>query len=517
MSNFDLHEFNILSQKHNYFMTNNRLNGFPVLKESSIFLKKILAQRTSNSSEKKVSDNLMNQNDLGGFKNKIRMYQSPELISNRVNTDNNYNIELVKPNNSRKINNQKKSIFSPPRRNNDATILNRIVTPTYYKIPMNVTNRLSKSPNIGGNYDINNNLDDEIKVLNFRGKKIFATNSFNGLSNHTQSNNTPVKRETSELFRNYDELKKKRDEIFRRKIKRDSSMYRKELLKSQKDKEIKEQTIRSNILDNKDKLRIIPLKKKLIIKRNNKTKFNSNDKDKTSENNIKNKSHNIIVLQKSQNLYNKKKFKTNNIFMSKHIKNKDKTNNINNNNINNHGPINQKIKDNLEYLRIKNEKSKTAINLEKQNEFKAKNKKFMEDYNENISQMIYSNDRKVSIKMNVLKDKNVIFAKEKKIQKNLEIQNLISIFYKCSKKNSDSNNDNKIKNKKFVKRIKNVKNTNTDALFSIKEEEEKSKQEKIIKKIGDKKEVKEEIKKERPISAFTGGVRNKYLKRLNKK
>ena len=105
------------------------------------------------------------------------MYQSPELISNRVNTDNNYNIELVKPNNSRKINNQKKSIFSPPRRNNDATILNRIVTPTYYKIPMNVTNRLSKSPNIGGNYDINNNLDDEIKVLNFGGKKIFATNS----------------------------------------------------------------------------------------------------------------------------------------------------------------------------------------------------------------------------------------------------------------------------------------------------------------------------------------------------
>ena len=57
MSNFDLHEFNILSQRHNYFMTNNRINGFPVLKESSIFLKKILAQRTSNSTGKKISLN----------------------------------------------------------------------------------------------------------------------------------------------------------------------------------------------------------------------------------------------------------------------------------------------------------------------------------------------------------------------------------------------------------------------------------------------------------------------------
>ena len=52
MSNFDLHEFNILSKRHNYFMTNNRINGFPVLNESSVFLQKILSQRASNSSEK---------------------------------------------------------------------------------------------------------------------------------------------------------------------------------------------------------------------------------------------------------------------------------------------------------------------------------------------------------------------------------------------------------------------------------------------------------------------------------
>ena len=52
----------------------------------------------------------------------------------------------------------------------------------------------------------------------------------------------------------------------------------------------------------------------------------------------------------------------------------------------------------------------------------------MEDYNPNLSQIIYSNDRKISIKMNILKDKNVIFPKEKGNfnKKNYEIQKLIT-------------------------------------------------------------------------------------------
>ena len=487
MSNFDLHEFNILSQRHNYFMTNNRINGFPVLNESSVFLKKILAQRTSNSSDKTISINVLNPSE--SFKNTMRMHKSPEISKKGINNDNIYNIERVKPNNYRKINNQK--IISPTRNNNDITLLNRIVTPTYYKIPINVTNRLSKSPDVGGNFTVNNALDNEVKVLNIGGKKIFANNSFNGLRNFTQNNNTPKKIETSELFRNYDELKKKKEEIFKRKMKRDSSLYRIELLKRQKDKEIKEQTIKLNFIGNKDKLRIIPLKKKLITKEKN---------------------NNNIHLQ--NNLYSKKKFKTNNIFISKNIKNKDK---LNNNINNNHSPINKKIKENLEYFRTKNDKSKTVNPQEINNnnyEFQTKNKKFVEDYNPNISQIIYSNDRKISIKMNVLKDKNVIFPKEKEkenIKKNYEIQKLISIFYKCSKKND------KIKNKKMVKRIKNMNNMNTDILSSIKEEEEKSKY-KIINKEEIKKENPiEEIKKERPLSSFGGGVRSKYLNRFKKK
>ena len=225
MSNFDLHEFNILSKKHNYFLTNNRINGFPVLQDSSIFLQKILAHRTSNSSGKKINIKTLNQKETEQYKeNKIRIYQSPNITQNRLNTIQNFNIESIKPINSRKIN-QNINVISPERTNNDNTILmNRIITPTYYKIPINVNinNRISKSPDLTGTVNINNKLGEEIRVLNFGGKKIFATNSFNGLTNYTQSNTTPIKTESSELFRNYDELKKKKEEIFRRKMKRDS-------------------------------------------------------------------------------------------------------------------------------------------------------------------------------------------------------------------------------------------------------------------------------------------------------
>ncbi|WP_297981952.1 LCP family protein [uncultured Methanobrevibacter sp.] len=455
MSNFDLHEFNILSKKHNYFLTNNRIHGFPVLQDSSIFLQKILAHRTSNSSGKKINIKTINQNETGPFKEKLRIYQSPNITQSRLNGLNNFNIESIKPINSRKIN-QNINIISPERTINDNNILmNRIITPTYYKIPITINNRISKSPDLSGTVNINNKLGDEIRVLNFGGKKIFATNSFNGLTNYTQSNNTPIKTESSELFRNYDELKKKKEEIFRRKMKRNSSLYRKELLKKQKDKEIKQQTININFIDNNNKLRIIPLKKKLIMNSKSQSRLFQNEAKKEKEVDSNKKPHNIIVLQKSKNLYNKKKFKTNNIFISKNIKNNLKPKNNNN-------QINQKIKENLEYLRLKKEKSKPTINSPET----IKQKKFVEDYNPNLSQIIYSNDRKISIKMNVLKDKNVTFAKkDENINKIFEIQKVICINYKCGKENCINNG--LIKNKK----IKRKKNLDGNILSSIKEED----------------------------------------------
>jgi hypothetical protein len=414
-------------------------------------------------------------------------------------------------------------VISPERTINDNNIMNRIITPTYIKVPINVANRVSKSPNIYGTINIKNKLGDEVTVLNIGGKKIFTTNSFNGLTNYTHSPNTPVKTENSELFRNYNELKKKKEEIFKRKMKRDSSMYRKELLKKQKDKEIKEQSVNINFLGNNDKLRIIPLKKKLILTSKSQTKLISNNNNNTIKNNEQKnkenkekKNQNIIILQKSKNLYNKKKFKTNNIFISKSIKNNKNTKTISNNSNN---QINPKIKQNLEYFRLKKEKSKPTFNSPE----KIKQKKFVEDYNPNISQIVYSNDRKISIKMNVLKDKNVIFEKH---EKNVifEVQKVICINYKCGKKNCLSNNNNNLMKNKKIKRQKNM-----EILGSIQEEEEKSKPENKIKQIEDlieinnKKEekkndeiIKEKKEKERPVSAFGSGVRSRYLSRFHK-
>ena len=264
MSNFDLHEFNILSKRHNYFMTNNRINGFPVLNESSVFLQKILSQRASNSSEKiKTIKNISYKNnfELSRNNNNIRIFKSPNITPNYINTFQDNNNEYIKPKNYRKIND---NIISPERNINIMTLKNRLNTPTYYKVPINLTNRLSKSPDLKGTFDIQNRLNDEVKVLNFGGKKIFTTNSFNGLSNsniNNNNNNTVVKNRNSELFRNYNELKKKKEEIFRRKMKRDSSTNGQELLKNQKDKEIKQQKININSINDNNKLRIIPLKK----------------------------------------------------------------------------------------------------------------------------------------------------------------------------------------------------------------------------------------------------------------
>ena len=514
MSNFDLHEFNILSKRHNYFMTNNRINGFPVLNESSVFLQKILSQRASNSSEKiKTIKNKSYKNnfELSRNNSNIRIFKSPNITPNYINTFQDNNNEYIKPKNYRKIND---NIISPERNINIMTLKNRLNTPTYYKVPINLTNRLSKSPDLKGTFDIQNRLNDEVKVLNFGGKKIFTTNSFNGLSNcniNNNNNNTVVKNRNSELFRNYNELKKKKEEIFRRKMKRDSSTNGQELLKNQKDKEIKQQKININSI-NDNKLRIIPLKKKLLI--------NSKSQSKLNTNNNKKESHNVIVLQKSKNLYSKKKFKTNNIFFSKNIKNNK--NIINNNN----NQVNQRIKENLEYFRKKN-KINNNNNINIYSPETLKHKKFVEDYNPNISQIIYSNDRKISIKMNVLKDKNETFEKkEKNINKKnkiFEINKVISIFYKCAKKNClENNNNNILTNKKIIKRKKNM-NMNRDILCSIKEEEEKIKNENIITK--NDKEEKNEIKnndkkekeKERPNSTFGIGVRSKYLSRFHKK
>ena len=81
----------------------------------------------------------------------MKIYQSPIIINNRIsnNNYNNINIKSINTNNSLIINNPKSTLISPARNSSNTILMNRIIMPTYYKIPINQTNRLSKSPNIG--------------------------------------------------------------------------------------------------------------------------------------------------------------------------------------------------------------------------------------------------------------------------------------------------------------------------------------------------------------------------------
>ena len=504
MSNIDLHEFNVLSKRHNYFMTNNRINGFPALEDSSIFLQKILSNRLSNSIDKKIPVIKIQNNNHNNLRNYFNMktYKTP-IITQNIDRGNNI-LTNNNINDDKKFTKNKNKDISPDRSDYYNVIsTNRINTPDYYKIPINMNQRIAKSPQLGRSININDDYYNECKVLNYNGKKIFTTESFNNLRCHTKSN-SPEKNDNqkeSELFRNYEELKKKQDEIYKRKIKRDSSHYRKQILKMKKDKEIKEQTI------NKDKLKIIPLKN--LVQKN--IRFSSNDNNKRNQyyintyqnnennshnklyyytkitsnknnKNINNKNHNIIMLQQSRNLYNKKTFKTNNIYISKNL-------NLN--------------------------KSKTTMGTPEKS--RKENKILRENYNNSFIQNIYSSDRKISIRLHILKEKNIIFSENKKKKKeNLKIQKLICINYHCGNRNH-FNNENVIKNKKVVKRIKNM-----DLLCAIKEEEEKSKSEKIINNINSKKEIIHDninIDKESKKREGIGNIqnRNRYLSRLMKK
>ena len=71
MSAFDLRDFNTLSKRHNYFMTNNRIEGFPNLAENSLILRKILECRNSSSSDKRFENKIKPKKLFGSQNQKI--------------------------------------------------------------------------------------------------------------------------------------------------------------------------------------------------------------------------------------------------------------------------------------------------------------------------------------------------------------------------------------------------------------------------------------------------------------
>ena len=87
-----------------------------------------------------------------------------------------------------------------------------------------------------------------------------------------------------------------------------------------KNYEIKEQRVNINFLGDNDKLRIIPLKKKIMLNSKSQNSLFSNSNNNINDNinnsnindnkqgNTEKKNQHIIILQKSKNLYSKKKY-----------------------------------------------------------------------------------------------------------------------------------------------------------------------------------------------------------------
>ena len=83
----------------------------------------------------------------------------------------------------------------------------------------------------------------ETRVLSFYGKKIFSSLSLLEPDNKTINNSLILTDNKSELYRNYSELNLKKEKIYNRKLKKNLSEERKQILKEEKEKEIKQQTI----------------------------------------------------------------------------------------------------------------------------------------------------------------------------------------------------------------------------------------------------------------------------------
>lgn len=537
MSQRNLHELNIISQRNN-----NRKYGFPVFQNNSLFLKNILANKTSNN-EKYLQENYKPKK-IVNFKTLLNTpYKETNRYPIKVKKNPNYSLEnFYKQNNNRNIyintdfsnyNIIYKDNITPHIKNSNILFYNDSSEEYHHKVPRIDKNRIASTPNIYqqqhslkmSNSNINDS-ENEIVVLRHKGRKIF--NISNLIFNTPEKNLYHSIQKDGELYRNSEELKKKREEIYQRKMKRESSAIRREILRKKKDKELKEKKldidmkciikdisknsnkqssliiknnkfnlnkINNEIVQNNDNNKNIALNGNIankksrnedsiqpntIIKRINKYKINRNfnilHSKESNTDNIKD--ININKVNNNYNLVYKKKFKTNNIYLSK-VAGAFSPNSIRNTYINKN---NQENIDDLRKMRqigsgktsnsyniiynVFDQHNKTAYNFYK------KRKRFIEDFAYN-DRTIYSKDKKISIRVHILQNLNELFLGKKMTKEKLRLQRVINI---CI------TNNNKIKLYYSKNRGAPKKNKDFNNLSSIKEEEKI----KIIPKISQK-------------------------------
>jgi hypothetical protein len=494
-----LHKINSFRENHKLNLINEYKNSLLSLNKNSIFMRKVIESKEKERKSRKKTFEINTAKDICNYENvnaedrftynnvsKFTYLQNnnikteSSISKERENTKMTENVlnEYIKNSSiissrNKKFKNQIKEKSSFPINDSYKTIISSI----------NFKNDSFSNRNKSG-------CETDRYVLNYNGKKIFATFSFNESNNKTIC---PRRNNDTELFRNYSKLKLKKEEIYNRKIKKDSSAERKELWTIEKEKELKDQNLailskeKKNRAQYAKKVKKIPLGNKRIfesqncIKKGNqislrKKDINSFTLTQDDEDTLKSLSKNTIESTNKSKTKNKSlSFSSNNtsnnntnscaiekMINAISLNNKLKYN-LYSQNFNDKILVNQNI--NYERKELSNSKDLNIYKIHKlidMPKFIESKKKFVED--ELKESMIVTNDKRLTIKIHCIHNLNQLFLLRRK-KRNFKIQKVMNILLSSEKKFYL----NYLWNNQLSNKIRAFKNYNS--LSSIKEEE----------------------------------------------
>ena len=270
MSKYPINNINYFSERNNFNIDNQRKKLLHSLNNNSLLLKNIIKNKekqkniikklfeiytekqNKENKENKENKNIKTQEKTPYKREKAEnfYFSSTNIPKDEISQKENYNINSYDNKLNRHIINNdllsyKSNLKSKINKKKD----------NYFKIAVTISKNNFRSPINNQKkksiFSIDNSRDEmDRHVLSFQGQKIFATSSFSGLNNRTMYNSPKFNNtNNSELFRNYNELKLKKEEIYKRKIKKSISSEKRQILQIQRDKEIKEHTL-DLIIDN---------------------------------------------------------------------------------------------------------------------------------------------------------------------------------------------------------------------------------------------------------------------------
>ena len=440
-------KINSFRKNNSFFNDKEKKKSFLSLNKNSLFLKRVIEikEKERNSSKKllgiksiKFDNKIENSKNFETLPNQSisKIYKNPQYFQkllNKTKADypnrrraNKYssNIKTISNHNTITSNSSNENCinFSFYRRYLNKNFYEKYIMNPFFS--PNLINKSNKSEVLKSK--------TESRVLSFNGRKMFAPLSLSKQISKNIINTPKLDINKGELYRNYHDLKLKKEEIYKRKLKQNLSAENRLIINIKKDKEIKEQTIDTLEIGNKLNKSINLNKIKKIPKGNKKLKHNS-----------------ISIVDNKQNIKNVK-------YICSKINNRIKFQTINNSSIN----INDENKENISQ-NIINRNLPSFFNVSLNNNKKTMSKNYI--VNDIIKESMFnSQDNKLALKIHTLKNLNQIFSKNKRYNLILSVENF---HFNIPNENISKKNNKYIV--KFPSKSKN--NKKTIKLSTIKE------------------------------------------------